>query len=236
MGTNPNSHMQICKRLFGKYGYAVIPLLSTFLLNDLVYWGGMAIAGNRYHFDLTLDLDRMLPFVPGFVYIYLICYLFWVVNYLLAAGNGKDYFYRYLTADLTARVVCFLFFVFFPTTNLRPELVGDSLSITLLRWLYQMDKPENLLPSIHCMNSWFCYIAVRGRKDIPCWYRIFSFVFAWLIALSTVLIRQHVVVDIAAGFLLAEAMWQFYGKMKYYKNVRQFYEKINGIIRRKLLK
>ena len=99
-----------------------------------------------------------------------------------------------------------------------------------------MDKPENLLPSIHCMNSWFCYIAVRGRKDIPCWYRIFSFVFAWLIALSTVLIRQHVVVDIAAGFLLAEAMWQFYGKMKYYKNVRQFYEKINGIIRRKLLK
>ena len=115
--------------------------------------------------------------------------------------------------------------------------MGDSLSVhASLAGFIPMDKPANLLPSIHCMNSWFCYIAVRGRKDIPCWYRIFSFVFAWLIALSTVLIRQHVVVDIAAGFLLAEAMWQFYGKMKYYKNVRQFYEKINGIIRRKIAK
>ena len=41
---------------------------------------------------------------------------------------------------------------------------------------------------------------------------------------------------IAAGFLLAELMWQFFGKTKYYKNVRQFYEKINGKIREKLLK
>ena len=124
--------MQISKKFKGKYGYAVIPLLSTFLLNDLVYWGGMAIANNRYHFDLTTDLDRRVPFVPGFVYIYLICFLFWIVNYVLAAGNGKDSFYRYLSADLTARLVCFLFFVFFPTTNVRPELVGDSLSVRLL--------------------------------------------------------------------------------------------------------
>ena len=124
----------------------------------------------------------------------------------------------------------------FRSTNTRPELVGNSLSVHLLGWLYSIDKPANLLPSIHCMNSWFCYIAVRGRKDIPRWYRIFSFVFAWLIGLSTVFIRQHVVLDIAAGFLLAELMWQFFGKTKYYKNVRQFYEKINGKIREKLLK
>ena len=148
--------MQIFNKYKEKYGYAIIPLLSTFLLNDLVYWGGMAIAGNRYHFDLTTNLDRRIPFVPGFVYIYLICYLFWIVNYVLAAGNGKDYFYRYLSADLTARLICFLFFVFFPTTNTRPELVGNSLSVHLLGWLYSIDKPATLLPSIHCMNSWFC--------------------------------------------------------------------------------
>ena len=65
--------MQIFNKYKEKYGYAIIPLLSTFLLNDLVYWGGMAIAGNRYHFDLTTNLDRRIPFVPGFVYIYLIC-------------------------------------------------------------------------------------------------------------------------------------------------------------------
>ena len=46
--------MQICNKVIRKNtAMRVIPLLSTFLLNDLVYWGGMAIAGNRYHFDLT---------------------------------------------------------------------------------------------------------------------------------------------------------------------------------------
>ena len=97
-----------------------------------MYWGGRAIAGNRYHFDLTTNLDRRIPFVPGFVYIYLICYLFWIVNYVLAAGNGKDYFYGYLSAVLKALMLRFLFFVFFPTTNTRPELVGTSLSVHLL--------------------------------------------------------------------------------------------------------
>ena len=31
--------MQIFNKYKEKYGYAIIPLLSTFLLNDLVYWG-----------------------------------------------------------------------------------------------------------------------------------------------------------------------------------------------------
>ena len=52
--------MQIFNKYKEKYGYAIIPLLSTFLLNDLVYWGGMAIAGNRYHFDLLEILFLVL--------------------------------------------------------------------------------------------------------------------------------------------------------------------------------
>lgn len=106
--------MQIFNKYKEKYGYAIIPLLSTFLLNDLVYWGGMAIAGNRYHFDLTTNLDRRIPFVPGFVYIYLICYLFWIVNYVLAAGNGKDYFYRYLSGRSDGPSDLFPVFCIFP--------------------------------------------------------------------------------------------------------------------------
>ena len=118
--------MQIFNKYKEKYGYAIIPLLSTFLLNDLVYWGGMAIAGNRYHFDLTTNLDRRIPFVPGFVYIYLICYLFWIVIYAPAAGNGKGLFLPLsFLQHPTARLICFLSFVFFPTTNTRPELAGQ---------------------------------------------------------------------------------------------------------------
>ena len=228
--------MQICKRFLSKYGYAIIPLLSTFLLNDLVYWGAMALTRNWYHFDFTTDLDRMIPFVPEFVSVYFICYLFWIVNYVLAGGMRRDAFYRFLTADMAARLVCFLCFVLMPTTNVRPEFSGSGWAVKLVEWLYRVDQPANLFPSIHCMNSWFCYIAVRGRKDIPKWYQWFSCGAALAVAASTVFIKQHYLLDIAGGFLLAEIMWQLSWKVKYYENVRNCFEKINGQIRKKLLK
>lgn len=228
--------MQICKKFLKKYGYAILPLISAFLFNDLVYWGAMAITRDRYHFDFTTALDRRVPFVPGFVFVYFICYLFWIINYILSAGCGKEFFYRFLSADISARAICFLFYVLLPTTNVRPELTGGGLSVFLVRWLYQMDQPANLFPSIHCMNSWFCYIVVRGRKDIPVWYQRFSFFGAIVVAVSTVCIKQHYLLDIAGGFLLAELMWQLNWKSEYYKNVRVPFEKINCQLRKKFVK
>ena len=228
--------MQICKKILQKYAYGIIPLLTTFLLNDVVYWGAMALCRNWHHYDFTTELDRMIPFVPEFVSVYFLCYLFWIVNYILAAGNGKEFFYRFLTADMSARCICFLFFVLLPTTNVRPTTDGNGIWICLMEWLYRMDEPVNLFPSIHCMNSWFCYIAVRGRKDVSKWYQHFSFWAAIAVAASTVFTKQHYLLDIAGGFLLAELVWQLNRKCNYYKNVRKVFEKINGNLSKKLVK
>lgn len=214
----------------------MIPLLCTFLLNDLVYWGAMALTQNRHHFDFTSDLDRLIPFVPEFVSVYFICYLFWVVNYVLAAGNGKNFFYRFLSADMAARLICFLCFILVPTTNIRPELTGGGWAVKMVEWLYRMDQPANLFPSIHCMNSWFCYVAVRGRSDIRPWYRGFSLGAAIAVAVSTVCIKQHYLLDTFSGFLLAEILWQISWKTKCYENVRKYFEKINSQIYKKLIK
>lgn len=40
-----------------------------------------------------------------------------------------------------------------------------------MRFVYAVDAADNLFPSIHCLVSWFCYIGLRGRRDIPVWYR-----------------------------------------------------------------
>lgn len=70
--------------------------------------------------------------------------------------------------------------------------------------VYSIDAADNLFPSIHCLVSWFCYIGIRGKKEFPAWYRGCSLVMAVLICLSTVLTKQHVLVDVAGGVLLAE--------------------------------
>lgn len=89
-------------------------------------------------------------------------------------------------------------------------------------WLYRNDQANNLFPSIHCLTSWFCVIAIRKQKHIPSWYQILSVLIAISICLSTLTTKQHVVVDTFAGVFLAEfAYWfvQKSGFINFYKKM-----------------
>ena len=150
--------------------FAILPLLSCFGLNMLIYSGTMVMCADWYHYDLTTSLDQAIPLVPGWMYIYFGCFLFWTVNYIMVARinrNDPDTFYRFVAADMISRLVCGIIFMVFPTTNVRPEVTGTGFSVFLLQFLYGLDQPTNLFPSIHCLVSWFCYTGIRGRKEVP---------------------------------------------------------------------
>ncbi|MEE0421448.1 MAG: phosphatase PAP2 family protein [Lachnospiraceae bacterium] len=216
--------------------YSIIPLITMFAFNSIIYWTTMYLCGNLYHYDFTLEFDRAVPFVPQWVYIYLVCYLFWIVNYIMSARFGKERFYRFAAADLSSRVVCLIFFVLLPTTNIRPEVVGSGAAQDLVRWLYTADQPVNLFPSIHCLVSWFCFIAIRGRREIPRWYRIFSCIFALAVIASTQFTKQHYIVDAIGGVFLAEIAWWLSNRYSYYKIIKKVFENINCKLERILIK
>ena len=64
-------------------------------------------------------------------------------------------------------------------------------------------SPTNLFPSIHCLVSWFCAIGLRGTR-VSTWYKVFSYAFAIAVCISTQLTKQHYIVDVFGGILLAE--------------------------------
>lgn len=210
--------------------FAIIPLLACFGLNMLVYSGTMILCADWYHYDLTTALDRAVPLVPEWMYIYFGCYVFWVINYILIARinrNNKSVFYRFVITDMCSRIVCAVFFIGFPTTNVRPEVPEAGFSAWLLRFLYNIDQPANLFPSIHCLVSWLCYVGIRGRKDVALWYRAFSCIFALLVVLSTQFTKQHYIVDAIAGIALAEILFWLNKKISLYCYVQQFFTWIN---------
>lgn len=185
--------------------YTILPLLSCLMINCAVYYGLGIFTASRKHYDFTTSLDRMVPLVPEFVVIYLGCYVFWVINYILIAKQGKEYCMRFVTADMLSRLISGVFFILIPTTNIRPIIEGTDLCSRLLLGVYQADNPVNLFPSIHCLVSWFCYIGIRGRKEIPKLYQGFSCIFAILVFVSTQVTKQHYFIDIIGGVLIAEA-------------------------------
>ena len=42
--------------------WVILPLISIFVLNCLIYWGSGVLTADRYHFDFTMSLDRAVPF------------------------------------------------------------------------------------------------------------------------------------------------------------------------------
>lgn len=210
--------------------WAVVPLLSIFILNCLIYWGSGILTANRYHYDFTIGFDRAVPLIPEFIWIYILAFPFWAANYILSAQRGKDIFYRFVATDLTVHMSCFVLFLLLPSTNVRPEIVGNSLSEQMLRLIYFMDggsSPSNLFPSIHCYVSWLCFRGLKGADEIPKWYQNFSLVFAILIIVSTQVLKQHYIVDAIAGVVLVEAAWRFYRNGNRHHGIERVFEALN---------
>ncbi len=196
---------------------AAVQLIVAFLWHELVYLCARWIAGGWVHYDLTTALDRKIPLVPWTIVIYFGCYLFWAANYYLCAARDVQERNRFFLADFLAKGVCFVLFLALPTTNVRPEIVGNSVFDHLMRFLYSVDAADNLFPSMHCLTSWLCWIGVRSQKDIPRWYRRTSLVIAILVCISTLTTYQHVIVDVVAGILIAEVCYLIAGNNRMHK-------------------
>ena len=193
--------------------WTILPLVTILAVNCLIYWGSSALTAGRYHYDLTTAFDRAVPVLPAFVWFYILAFPFWAAGYILAARRGRDEFYRFVATDLTIHFICFICFILMPTTNIRPEIAGNTLSEKVLALVYALDggnAPSNLFPSIHCYVSWLCWRGVAGQEKVPRWYQKFSLVFAILIIISTQVLKQHYIADAVAALVLVEGFWRFY--------------------------
>lgn len=139
------------KRIF----CTLLPPVMAFTVNCMVYWGAPLFTVGRTAYNLSGNLDDLVPFLPPFIVVYFGCYIFWVINYLLISAQGDEHRYRFFTADICSRLVCLVIFVVFPTTNTRPELIGHDIWTQAVRALYQWDAPQNLFPIVSRIGGAF---------------------------------------------------------------------------------
>ena len=99
-------------------------LLGAFAFNALAYYGGRAISHNAEHYCLSTPWDAEIPLLSWTILIYLGCYLFWAVTYYLSIRYDKGHGYRFFGAHIIGEGICFLCFVFFPTSMVRPEITA----------------------------------------------------------------------------------------------------------------
>ena len=184
--------------------YFWVSFFLTLLCNQIPFQGARLLVRNRVHYSLELPIDSLVPFLPWMIGVYLGCFLFWFLHYRLVAHLPREKADRFFAANLLAKAIIFLFYILLPTKMTRPALSGTGFWDLCLRFMYWIDEPNNLFPSLHCMIAWLCWLGVRGNAEVPPLWRITAFVMALAVCFSTLAIRQHVLLDVFGGILLSE--------------------------------
>lgn len=184
--------------------YALKTVILALTVNFICYNGIKLIVPYLKLHYWGLPFENDIPFVPFFIYIYVLAYGQWISGYFLVCQQKKEFIYQTVSAEIYAKFICIACFIIFPCTIQRPVLTGNDFSTYLANLTYKLDSPFNLFPSIHCLESWFCVRTAFLGENYSKIYKIITLIFALLVFASTVLVKQHVIVDIFAGVLVYE--------------------------------
>ena len=172
----------------------------------LVYaiWGilysliGYLTSGWQLH-DLSLSIDNNIPFIPSFEYIYFLCYIIPFTPLLVINDSSK--MNALIWAFIIMNLVAFVIFLIFPVVVPRPPLNNDS-SVTayFINLQHSLDKPVNNFPSLHAANALLIFLLCKGYHK---WLDVVLFLVALGIGVSALLVKQHYIMDIVSGYILA---------------------------------
>ncbi|WP_374120487.1 phosphatase PAP2 family protein [Neobacillus sp. PS3-40] len=95
-----------------------------------------------------------------------------------------------------------MIYFFFQTTVPRPKLEGNSFLIELVQLIYSRDLPYNCFPSIHVLTSLAIMLGYLHLKIKHILHSIFIYITGTMIIISTLFVKQHVILDIFGALML----------------------------------
>ena len=187
----------------------IIPIYGIFYMLAFGYVEQRKVPINIIH----MKIDDYIPFCEYFIIPYLLWFAYVAVTVFYFAfinKNKQEYWQFILTLGIGMTLFIVVSLIYPNGQNLRPELTGDGIFIQLVQYLYTIDTPTNILPSIHVFNSIACCIAVFHHKPFQKRKVLLTgtAVLTTLIVLATVFLKQHTLVDVIAAAALNLVCYQ----------------------------
>ena len=192
--------------------YPVLAVLFALLEKYIVpqYWVGCYV-------------DQFIPFWPAFVVPYVIWFPLIAAALIALCFSDRADFSRTILLLFAGMSVSLIVYVIFPhAQSLRPMATGDDIFSRAVRYgIYANDTNTNCCPSIHVLNQLAVHIGLckskmfRGKK---LWKNI-SLALTVMICASTVLIKQHSIVDVILSLLVAVPLYLLVFKVSWIEYV-----------------
>ena len=97
-----------------------------------------------------------------------------------------------------------MIFFALPTTMDRGIVNDTNVFGVMVGLLYITGTPDNLFPSIHCLESYLLLRTVPLLKNAPVWYKRITPLVTLLVFASVLLVKQHVVLDVLGAIIVTE--------------------------------
>ena len=183
----------------------IILLVLTFAISAGYFF--LNKPAERLHIIAT-RFDSAIPLIPVFSIPYLLFLPLLVAVIFYAFFNQKK-FRELMFTIIVVWLISDLFFIFYQTQVVRPEIIGSGFFNNLIRLIYSHDAPYNAFPSTHTSLSTVIalyFISIKNK------WSILFIIFSVLIILSTLFTKQHYVLDVAGGLVLAIATFFLFFK------------------------
>jgi membrane-associated phospholipid phosphatase len=158
---------------------------------------------------LATPLDLCIPFSPRWMFIYVAIHPLLLLP--CVAIRDLSLFRRTALAYFFSCLVAYAVYIAFPVSalGLRPDVAALPRSFAGwgLALNYQLDAPLNCFPSLHVATV---TLAALSTSKVDPWLGGAAGVAALLVAASTLLVKQHYLLDVAGGVGLALSAYRLF--------------------------
>jgi membrane-associated phospholipid phosphatase len=198
--------------------------VTMFAIATILY-----LTSNHFHFFTPQYLpmtwvDQAVPFIPLTLWIYISEYVFFAAIYLTCRDlvNANKYLYSFFALQTVSVAIFWMWPTTFPRHLFPLPDNLDPLTHFAFNTLRQSDTPASCCPSLHVSSvylSSFIFLDDQKKK--------FPFFFVWgtLIALSTLTTKQHYLIDVVAGLIMAIVFYYVFHRWIPYKAATELGQK-----------
>ena len=189
------------RALFKRPQRLTLPMVALFAIIPFYLVIGSFVADGHVHRPQS-GLDSLFPLAPAWSLVYLSLFLAALLPVFVV--HQQELIRRVVWMYLTTWLIAFAVFMLYPTAApVHAKVMAGDFTDVVMRGLYDSDVPYNCFPSLHVAQ---CYLAASCCYKVHQRTGAVAFIWATLVALSTLFTKQHYVADVLAGAALAFAI------------------------------
>ena len=181
--------------------YLVVYLSGFFVIEHV-------LKPTHYHI-LTTPVDYQIPFCEWIIFFYYAWFPYMAFSYLYTFLFDQKNYLKLITFTFSGMTIFLIVSAVYPNMlDLRPaHLPNRNIACILTNFIYFMDTPTNVLPSIHVYNSIGFALALSHSDHLTHKQKIFSNLLCFMICICVFFVKQHGIIDVLLAILMAHVFY-----------------------------